>query len=207
MANKSLILFLGVKLVENLNSCLINNQREEFSLLLKQNSEIFQSDLDTDYAGSLYFIEFKYIYDEKQTNLDIDDFIHGIKVLNAIVEINKVIDASCNRLNINVENYFSKENELTDLDAMRLFIKLRMPNAHLQEINNDYLKKRYLRSIIQCKLFKNSNALSETKTTSSSLSDSGHDESEMFQCSLLTHGDLQECISQSNADFEHECLG
>jgi len=93
---------------KNLNSSLIHNQREEFSLILKQTSEILQNFMDTDYAGSFYSIEFKYIYDEKQTNLDIDDFIHGIKVLNAIVEINKTVDAAFNRLNIHVETYFSK---------------------------------------------------------------------------------------------------
>ena len=94
--------------MENLNSSLINNQREEFSLILKQTSEILQNFMDTDYAGSFYSIEFKYIYDEKQTNLDIDDFIHGIKVLNTIFERNKTVDAAFNRLNIHVETYFSK---------------------------------------------------------------------------------------------------
>ena len=194
-----------IKMVEGLNHCLINNQRDEFSLILKQNSDIFQTDLDCDYAACLYFIEFKYIYDEKQTYLDVDDFIHGIKVLNAIVEINKTIDHCCNKLNINIENYYTKENELQESDSIKLITKLKNPNAHLQELNNDFLKKRYLKALIQCKLFKNTNNLSETKT-SSSLSDSGHDESEMFQCSLLTHGELQECIAQTNTDFEHECL-
>jgi len=201
----------GVKMVESLNICLINNQRDEFCSILKQNSGVFQlqTDLDCDYAGSLYFIEFKFIYDEKQTNLDFDDFIHGIKVLNAIVEINKTIEMCCNRLNINIENYFHKETDLQETDASKLMTKLKATNAHLNDLSNDYLKKRYLKAIIQMKLFKNNNSssnLSETKTTSSSLSDSGHDESEMFQCSLLTHGEIQDCIAQTNADFEHECL-
>ena len=195
-----------VKMVDGLNSCLINNKSDEFCLILKENSDVFQADLDCDYANALYFIEFKYIYDEKQTQLDLDDFLHGIKVLNAIVEINKTIDACCNRLNITMENYFNKEGELDESDSIKLISKLRNQNAHIQEINNDFLKTRYLKSLIQAKLFKSNNILSETKTTSSSLSDSGHDDSEMFQCCLLTHGEIQECVAQTNVDFEHECL-
>ena len=38
-----------------------------------------------------------------------------------------------------------------------------------------------------------------------SLSDSGHAESEILQCNLLTHGEIQNCILQANAEYKHEC--
>ena len=38
-----------------------------------------------------------------------------------------------------------------------------------------------------------------------SLSDSGHAESEILQCNLLTHGEIQECILQSNSEYKIEC--
>lgn len=38
-----------------------------------------------------------------------------------------------------------------------------------------------------------------------SLSDSGHAESEILQCNLLTHGEIQDCIIQSNSEYKIEC--
>ena len=64
--------------METLNNCLVNNSKEEFINTLKENKGIFLSEIDNEYAGGLYFVEFKYIFDEKQTHLDIDDFIHEL---------------------------------------------------------------------------------------------------------------------------------
>lgn len=38
-----------------------------------------------------------------------------------------------------------------------------------------------------------------------SLSDSGHAESEILQCHLLTHSEIQECIIHTNTEFKYEC--
>ena len=37
-----------------------------------------------------------------------------------------------------------------------------------------------------------------------SLSDSGHAESEILQCCLLTHSEIQECIIHTNTEFKQE---
>ena len=107
----------------------------------------------------------------------------------------------------NFENYNSS-NECFTNDANELYNKISNPNAYFQEIRNKSFKVRYLNSLISCKQVKSNNnsfGLSETKNMS--LSDSGHGESEIVSCSLLTHGDIQECVGQVNADYEQECLG
>ena len=190
-----------------MNNSLNNNQKDEFIQALKQNTDILQSEIDYDYAGSLYFVEFKCIIEEKQTNLDIDDYIHGIKVLNVIVDINKKIDTCCFNMQNNFENYNSS-NECFVNDSNELYAKISNPNAYFQEVRNQKFKARYLNALISCKQIKNNNnsfGLSETKN--GSLSDSGHGDSEIISCNLLTHGDIQECLGQVDQDYEQECLG
>lgn len=193
---------------------MLSNQKEEFVITLKDNTDTFLSDIDYDYAGSLYFIEFKYILDEKQTSLDRDDFIHGIKVMNVIVDINKTIDICCINVQNSFETYANDSNDLCFINnANELFNKLNNPNAHLQDVRDEpQFRKRYLNALILAKQLKNNNnnlnGLNDSeKLNSSSLSDSGHGESEILVCNLLTHGEILECISQCNADYEQECLG
>jgi hypothetical protein len=185
-----------------------------FILILKENSSVLLSEIDSNYASNLYFVEFKYIHEEKQNSLDIDDFIHGIKVLNAVVDINKEIDGFFAHIKDNPEANLNTTDKLTDTYATNIYAKLKNPSAHLQDINGEHLKKRYLNSFYACKRLKinnNSNSsynntiLNECKNLS--LCDSGHVESDLFSCSLLTHGEIQECISQTNSDYEQECLG
>ena len=108
----------------------------------------------------------------------------------------------------NFENY-NENNECFLSDSLELYNKINNPNAYFQEVKNQSFKARYLNSLIACKQIKNNNnnsfGLNETKNMS--LSDSGHGESEIISCNLLTHGDIQECVSQVNADYEQECLG
>lgn len=196
-----------LKLLDELNNCLMNNKRDEFILILSQHAESFhtEEEIDGDYAGSLYFVEFKFIYDDKETSLDIDDFMHGIKVLNVVVDINKAIDISSTNIDKN-------KSECLENDAILLLNRIKHPNAHLQEIINDNLKIKYLKSLIASKQFKNT-AISSSSTSMNmsdsknniSLSDSGHAESEILQCNLLTHGEIQECILQSNSEYKIEC--
>jgi hypothetical protein len=191
--------------LDALNGALSNNMKEEFLQTLKSNVELLQSDIDSEYGGSLYFVEFKYILEEKQANLDIDDFIHGIKVLNVIVNINKIIENCTNNLENNYNKYCKQIDECLVSDSTRLYEIFKNPNVHLQDVGNESLKVRYLNSLISCKQSKTNNNF-DTKTTCSSLSDSGHDECDFLSCNLLTHGEIQECISQTNADYEQECL-
>ena len=199
-----------------LNNYLVNNMKEEFIITLKDNSDVFLSEIDHEYAGNLYFVEFKYIFDEKQTQLDLDDFIHGIKVLNAIVEINKTIDNCCLNIHNNSDpNNNWNLNECYIKLADELYSKLNESNAHIQDVRNESFKKRYLMSLTLAKQLKNNNnnghnLILDDETDdnkhSASLSDSGHADSEFYYCNLLTHGEIQECISQTNADYEQECL-
>ena len=142
--------YIGLKLLDELNNCLMNNKRDEFILILSQHAESFhtEEEIDGDYAGSLYFVEFKFIYDDKETSLDIDDFMHGIKVLNVVVDINKAIDISSTNIDKN-------KSECLENDAILLLNRIKHPNAHLQEIINDNLKIKYLKSLIASKQFKN----------------------------------------------------
>lgn len=200
-----------LKLLEILNNALINNQKDEFIGILKQNTDTFLSNIDYEYAGSLYFVEFKYIHEEKQTALDLDDFVHGIKVLNLIVEINKNIDEAflVSQANSAMDNFVVLNEESFGERANELFAKLSNKNAHLQDVGEEKLKKRYLVSLMLAKQLKNStnnNCITET-TKNVSLSDSGHGtEVDMPFCGLLTHGEIQEAISQTNTDYEQECL-
>ena len=203
-----------------LNSSLNNNQKEEFIQALKQNASILHSEIDYEYAGVLYFVEFKCIIDEKQTNLDIDDYIHGIKVLNVIVDINKTIDTCCSNMHNQFENYNST-SECFKRDAGDLYVKISNPNAYFQEVRSQSFKFRYLDALVACKQIKSNNnnnsnnnntsssssGLGMNETKKGSLSDSGHGESESISCGLLTHGDIQECLSQVDADYDQECLG
>lgn len=225
-----------MKLLEILNTSLINNRKEEFIQLLKDNPNHLQidsnEDLDYEYSGSLYFVEFKFIQDEKQSNLDLDDFVHGLKVLVSIVQINKCLDFCINK---------KDSDSKLDLNLMvnELYYKLTNQNAHLQDLKtSDQLKKKYFDSLILLKQFKNNNnfnLLSQNTTENdsnlcdnliaksnfTSLSDSGHSEisssdssnnssallaGDLFNCNLLTHGEIQDCIIQTNAEHEQECL-
>ena len=195
-----------MKILEVLNNTLNNNQKEEFILALKKNSDILLSQIDSEYAGSLYFVEFKTISEEKQTFLDIDDFIHGIKVLNAIVDINKAIDSCCFNMQNNFENY-NKNNECYVNDSTELFGKLNAKSGYLQETDNEAFKFRYLNALIACKQLKNNNNLSMSETKNNvSLSDSGHSEGETVTSNLLTHYEIQECVGQVNYNYGQECL-
>lgn len=206
----------SIRILELLNSNLVTNQKDEFIKLLQKNYSLFQIDhhpdetsLDFPYAGSLYFVEFKLILEEKQAQLDLDDFVHGLKVLCQIVQINKFLDNAM-------------QLELSDSFVNELFNKLSNANAHLQNVkNNHLLKRKYLESFILLKQYKtNNNTVATTeslidKDKYTSLSDSGHSEisdstensanSDLFT-SLLTHADIQDLILQTNADFEQECL-
>ncbi len=143
---------LGLKLLDILNSCLINNKRDEFILTLSNHIDSFQSeDIDADYAGSLYFVEFKYIYDEKENPLGIDDYKHGIKVLNVVVDINKAIDIAASNIEKN-------KSECLEYDSGWIMSKIRHPNAHLQELIIENLRLKYLYSFVAAKQFKNSNS-------------------------------------------------
>ena len=157
------------------------------------------SEIDDEYGGSLYFLEFKFILEEKQANLDLDDFIHGIKVLNSVVDINKAIDTCCANL---------ADSEDLEGESNYLFEALQRQNAHIQELN-EYkgMKQRYLTSLVSSKQYKNNSLNSSDLKNLSSSTDSGHNESELFQCSLLTHGEIQDCVIQTNAEYEQECLG
>lgn len=138
--------------MDGLNNCLINNKRDEFILNLSHHIDSFQSeDIDADYAGSLYFVEFKYIYDEKENPLGVDDYKHGIKVLNVVVDINKLIDSAAS----NIEE---KKSECLEYDSNLLMSKIKHPNAHLREMIIESLKLKYMYSFVSAKHFKNINS-------------------------------------------------
>jgi len=185
-----------VKLLDDLNACLINNRRDEFAILLSQHATILQIDeIDADYAGSLYFVEFKFIYDEKDAPLDIDDLVHGVRVLNSVVDINKVLDTA---------------SPDSIVDSFGLLTHLGHKNAHLSHLVDPELKLNYLRSLIASKNYKNNSTCSSSTSLGSdsrnnlSLSDSGHADSEILQCALLTHSDIQECLVTVNQDHKRE---
>lgn len=206
----------SVKVLELLNASLAANQKDEFIKLLQKNYQLFQIDqqpdetsLDFSYAGSLYYAEFKLILEEKQSLLELDDFVHGLKVLCQIVQINKFIDHI-----VLIEPSESLENEL--------YNKLSSSNALLQNVkNNPILKKKYFESFVLLKQYKtNNNTVGTTENLTekdkyTSLSDSGHSEisystensanSDVFT-SLLTHGEIQDLVEQTNEDFEQEIL-
>lgn len=246
-------------MLENLNDCITNNRKDEFVEIIKQNVEMFMAPIDYEYASSLYFIEFKYLYEEKQSNLDLEDIIHGIKVLNSVVNINKTIDSCMNSMHVNYEykelghgigdenhtmtsttsstssaSSTSSETNGTDNNhndiienvlfstssaqftshSNELYFKLTDPNVHLQDIRNgDAFKRKYLNSMIAFKQFKNNNnlnsSLNERTKNNLSLSDSEDSElsTDILGCNLLTHSEIQDCISQTNAEYEQECLG
>lgn len=206
----------SVKVLELLNNSLAANQKDEFIKLLQKNYQLFQIDqqpdetsLDFFYAGSLYYAEFKVILEEKQSQLELEDFVHGLKVLCQIVQVNKFLDYI-----MLIEPSESFVNEL--------YSKLSSSSALIQNVkNNPILKKKYFESFIFLKQYKNNNNTVGTteslgdKDKYTSLSDSGHSEisystensanSDVFT-SLLTHGDIQDLVVQTNADFEQECL-
>ena len=124
---------LGLKLLDILNSCLINNKRDEFILTLSNHIDSFQSeDIDADYAGSLYFVEFKYIYDEKEN-----------------YERNTTYE---------ITNIEKNKSECLEYDSDWIMSKIRHPNAHLQELIIENLRLKYLYSFVAAKQFKNSNS-------------------------------------------------
>lgn len=153
--------------------------------------------------------------------MDLEDFQHGIKVLNCVVDINRVVDA----LSEAGLNGFDDDV----LDA--LMFKLANPNAHLQDVRvkSDQFKKRYVQTLVSLRRIKNNNNSlvggevngngkhngNHDKTNNVSLSDDSEDCSDLSNCSssgsvgcnLLTHGEIQECIAQTNSDYEQECLG
>lgn len=114
-------------------------------------------------------------------------------------------------------------------------MKLANPNAHLQDVrlSPDLFKYRYAQSLLALKQFKNNNNVNGSghgaaanldgidKKTNMSLSDDSEDSSDSSShvafdnhpircsigCNLLTHGEIQESVSQVNADYEQECLG
>lgn len=252
-----------MKLVETLNQCILTNRCDEFLELIKTNPDTFLAEIDSSYAGSLYFLEFKYIRDEKQTPLDLEDFQHGIKVLNSVVDINRMLDL--------LTNYVDPMGSMTTMQVQQfdpdeldvLMLKLAQPNAHLQDVRakNEILQQRYAQSLLAFRRLKNNNnnlepdvivhssngknghnghhnghnnsssngnGLHDKKTTNASLSDDSEDSSDMSNCSsgigvnggssggnsssgpacnLLTHGEIQDCITQTNAEYEQECLG
>lgn len=127
-----------MKLVDTLNNLLFNSKCDEFLLCLKNASEVYLPQIDYEYAYKFYYQEFKSIQVEKGSNLDIDDFIHGIHVLNAIVLINKAIDSNnCNEVIYSLKN---KSAHLQDIDDnlcdnyMKLF--LRFKEVKLRKSNN-----------------------------------------------------------------------
>lgn len=254
-----------MKLVETLNQCILTNRCDEFLELIKTNPDTFLAEIDASYAGSLYFLEFKYIRDEKQTPLDLEDFQHGIKVLNSVVDINRMLDSLSD-----VATTTSMSDPMGSMTSQQLFdpdeldvlmLKLAQPNAHLQDVRakNEILQQRYAQSLLGLRRLKNNNNTLEPdvivhsngknghnghnghnnsssngnghdkKTTNASLSDDSEDSSDMSNCSsgigvnggssgvsssssgpacnLLTHGEIQDCITHTNADFEQECLG
>ena len=243
------------ELLRALNGSLMANARDDFVDILRDNVGFFAtSDVDCDYAGTLYFVEFKLILEEKQAPLDMDDFSHGLKVLNTIVDINTNIDCYiCLR----------KCNSRMDCSD-ELYDKLCEASAHIKELGVASMKQRYLRAVVERKQLKmsisNTNThISASSSSSSSSSSSGHGTSvhdsntspdtslsdsglvdasaatanltttttthtpntttnttmmvtttvefSAYPCSLLTHGEIQECVSQANKIYEQECLG
>jgi hypothetical protein len=225
----------GLKLVQALNQCITSNKQEDFLDLLKSNADALlasndDSIIETSYAGALYFLEFKYIWEEKQSALDLEDFQHGLKVLNCIVEINHAIDQT-----LALSPASSNSDEYDEETVDELMMKLANPNAHLQDVrlSPDLFKYRYAQSLLALKQFKNNNNVNGSghgaaanldgidKKTNMSLSDDSEDSSDSSShvafdnhpircsigCNLLTHGEIQESVSQVNADYEQECLG
>ena len=176
----------GMKLIDTLNKHLHNNNKNEFINTLKNATEEFFPTIDHEYAASLYFLEFKTIYDDKETNLDLEDFINGIKVLNSIALINRTIE----------EDKFSSNNEEMNNNNQDLLECLSEPNAHLQDINKNLINlyKNLFFKLKSEKLMIND----ENNNTSSSLSGTNN---------FLTHSEIQDCITNGNIIFEKEYLG
>lgn len=167
-----------------------NNQKDEFLITLKNSSDKFLPEIDYAYASILYYVEFRSLYDDKDTNLDLDDYIHGIKVLNAIVGVNKSIDYSINKSS-------GSNNEYNKI----LIEALLNTSAHLKDINVnliDYYKDLFYK----LKLHKLNNINDENNN--SNINESKNiDEIN----TLLTHSEIQESIYQANVQYEKEYLG
>ena len=170
-----------MKLINTLNNHLCSNNKIDFINTLKYASEDFFPQIDFDYAGSLYFLEFKSIYDDKESNLDLEDFINGIKVLNAIASINRCIDEKF--------NYNNNKNE-------ELIESLLHSNAHLQDVNTNLIN---LYKNLFFKL-KSEKVLMNDENNNSNCSIIGSN-------NLLTHSEIQECILNGNMMHEKEFFG
>ena len=146
---------------------------------MKNGDEKYLPMIDYEYASSLYYFEFKSIYDDKETGLDLEDFIHGIKVLNAIASINKEID---------------EKFSMNDHKNSALIASLTNPNAHLQDFNPTLIN-----------LYKN--LFFKLKSEKLLNNDENNNDQSMLQLnSLLTHSEIQECIYDANDFHEREHL-
>lgn len=182
----------------------MTNKCDEFLDLIKSNPDQFLADIDSIYAGSLYFLEFKYIREEKQAPLDLEDFQHGLKVLNCVVDINHMLDSLSDTISDSMGTIASTARfDPDELDV--LVLKLAQPNAHLQDVRvkNEEVQQRYAYSLItQRKLKNNNNSIepdlivvngkngnhhhhhdSLDKKTNASLSDDSEDSSDLSNSS------------------------
>jgi hypothetical protein len=186
--SKLIKLTKGMKLIDGLNKHLRNSNQKDFINTLKNASEEFFPPIDHEYAASLYFLEFKTIYDDKETNLDLEDFINGIKVLNSIALINRAIEFKFSSNNEEINNNNNNNEDL--------FECLSEPNAHLQDINKNLINlyKNLFFKLKSEKLMIND----ENNNTSSSLSGANN---------FLIHSEIQDCITNGNIMFEKEYLG
>ena len=89
-----------------------------------------------------------------------------LKVFNFIVDINRVIDNSCLNNQNNADNYNTEYDACFANDAAEHIQKLIDKNAHMQDVGDESLKKRYLNSLVQAKQLKNT-----TNTNSNSIID------------------------------------
>ena len=186
------------------------------------NRDVFAVELDYDYALALIFIEFKSRHDEDNSSniiraLSLDEFVRGTHLLLLVIEINKTLDTAATLStysDFSANPLFIKESENLHRQLAQLADHFRADNKLRSE---GFFKRRYLSSLIQFRQQKiNSSAnnsysinalenLSESKN--GSLSDSGHSETSFtVACHLLTQAEIQDCVTQTNADYEQECL-
>jgi hypothetical protein len=156
----------------------VQNLRDDFVDLLRYSTQTPK--IDFEYASNLYFIEFKNLYEDKGNSLDLEDYIHGIKVLNAIVDINRAIDQNVHK--------------------NHLISHLLNPSAHLTGINMN-LVDYYTYYFNKLKLEKSAASRSSLSSSSSSTNSLANDDT---LNRLLTHSEIQDCISTANEHYEQE---
>jgi hypothetical protein len=176
---KKCIFLEALKFVELLNNYLVGNLKDEFLDLLRYST--FTPKIDFEYASNLYFIEFKNLYEDKGISLDLDDYIHGIKVLNAIVDINRAIDQS--------------------IQKTHLISYLLNPNAHLNSMNMNLIDY-YVYYFNKQKLEKSM----PPGSSSSSISSTNSFVNDEILSRLLTHSEIQDCITMANDQYEQETI-